>query len=54
MKKLNILPEEIKKAMIQAYLERCKLKYQLIFAEWRLHTRFGIDSKDKREVTISY
>eukprot|EP00347_Sterkiella_histriomuscorum_P013353 403365039 len=43
MKKLNLLADDIKEAMIQAYLERCKIKYQLTFAEWRLHTHYTSD-----------
>ena len=27
MKKLNLMQEDVKKAMIKAYLERCKLRY---------------------------
>lgn len=36
-----MMPDDVKKAMIDAYLERCKLKFQLTFAEWRLHTKYS-------------
>ncbi|CDW87083.1 UNKNOWN [Stylonychia lemnae] len=45
MKKLNLMHDDIKTAMIEAYLERCKLKYQLIFAEWRLHTKYPVEDQ---------
>ena len=41
VKKLNLMSDEIKQAMIKAYLERCKIKYQLTFADWRMHTKFN-------------
>lgn len=41
IKKLNMMPDDVKRAMIDAYLERCKLKFQLTFAEWRLHTKYS-------------
>ena len=41
MKKLNLMHDDIKNAMINAYLERCKIKYQITFAEWRLHTKYN-------------
>ena len=39
MKKLNLLSDEIKEGIIKAYLERCKLKYQIAVAEWRLNVK---------------
>ncbi len=41
MKKLNLIPDEIKFGIIKAYLERCKIKYQITFAEWRLHVKIS-------------
>lgn len=35
MKKLNLMDDSIKIGIIKAYVFRCKLKYQVSFAEWR-------------------
>jgi len=44
MKKLNLMNDDIKNSMIIAYLERCKIKYQITFAEWRIHTKYNIEN----------
>lgn len=41
LKKLNVLSDDVKKAVISAYLHRCKLKYQAGFSEWRFHTKYN-------------
>lgn len=53
MKKLNIMSDDIKDAMIKAYMDRCKLKYQLNFAEWRLHTKYVTDLPEHQKQVSS-
>jgi hypothetical protein len=36
MKKLHLLKQEIKDAVIKAYLLRCKVRYSVAYSEWRI------------------
>lgn len=44
-KKVNIINDNVKEAILKTYLKRCQYKYQVNFLEWRLDFKFSSASE---------
>lgn len=54
LKKLNMMSNEMKDSVIQAYLLRCKYKFSVVYSEWRMQLKYNKNMKfDPKQVRIT-